>query len=651
MTESNHIVSPPTRVPVTPGALTNMRTPDDVQIAPDGKRFAFVAWQRVPDDQLRTGRIWIGETSGGEPRPLTHGIGIETCPRWSPDGQQLAFISNIKGDSASKPQLYLVPAHGGEPTQICTMPNGVSNLAWAPDGSRIAFTSLEGKEPPTDPLVVTPGRNRRLWTVRPGNDIPEAVTPDRVSIWEYSWSPDSQQIALFYAPGPEENDWFRGQVGVVAAGGGAIQQVAQLPYPASAITWSPDSSRLAFVAAEWSDPGFCAGDLFTLSLASGEIRNLTPNARFSPSWCRWFPDGRSLLFTCWKGVTHQVGILDEADGSITLLEQDFVIGGGWWPHLSTTPDLQSFVTVHSDAQHPSDVWFGSIAGVHTQGTLGVDTSYSAIVWTRLTHLNPIHEETLALAPSERISYASFDGCRIDAILTLPPTHEGDGPPPLIVDVHGGPSSAWSDGFSGFLTQMLVSAGYAVLQPNVRGSWGQGVAFADAVVGDMGGKDFQDMMSGVDYLVQSGRVDGNRVGIVGWSYGGYMAAWAVTQTSRFKAALMGAGISDWHNYHAQSSLRDSDVRFLATNYLEHPEIYRKHSPITYADRVTTPTLILHGENDPAVPIAQAWAFYRALCERNVPVEFVIYPREGHGLRERDHVRDAEERVLHWLKKYV
>lgn len=642
MTEFNHNAPKTPRIPVVPGALVDMRSPDEVQIAPDGQRYTFVVWQRVADDQTRTGRIWVGDTSGGEPHPLTQGIGIETCPRWSPDGQQLAFISNIKGDSSSKPQLYLISAHGGEASLITAMPNGVSNLAWASDGSRIAFTSIEGKAPPTDPLVVTPGRHRRLWTMRPYHDTPEAITPDGFSIWEYAWSPDSRQIALFYAPGPEENDWFRGQIGVVPASGGAILPVAHLPNQASAITWSPDSARLAFVSAEWSDPGYCAGDLFTLSLASGEIHNLTPNAEFSPSWCRWFPDGRKLLFTCWKGVTHQVGILNEADGSVTLLEKDFVVGGGWWPHLSPTPDVRAFVTVHSDAQHPSDLWFGTLPGTEATNT---------IAWKRLTHLNPIHEETLTLAPNERISYPSFDGCRIDALLTLPITNDGDGPPPLIVEVHGGPSGAWGDSFSGFLTHMLASAGYALLQPNVRGSWGRGVAFADAVIGDMGGKDFQDILSGVDYLVQSGRVDGKRVGIVGWSYGGYLAAWAITQTNRFKAALMGAGISDWHNYHAQSGLRDSDLRFLATDPLEHPEIYRKHSPITYAAHVTTPTLILHGENDQAVPVAQAWAFYRALHERGVPVEFVIYPREGHGLRERDHVRDAEERVLRWLKRYL
>jgi dipeptidyl aminopeptidase/acylaminoacyl peptidase len=178
-----------------------------------------------------------------------------------------------------------------------------------------------------------------------------------------------------------------------------------------------------------------------------------------------------------------------------------------------------------------------------------------------------------------------------------------------------------------------------------------MAFADAVLGDMGGKDFQDILNGIEYLVKEGLVDGERVGIGGWSNGGFLTAWAVTHSKRFKAAMMGAGISDWLNMHAQTNIRDADILLLAADPLKNPEVYHRHSPITYADRVTTPTLILHGENDPAVPVAQAYAFYRALQERNVPVELVVYPREGHGLSERAHLRDSLERHLRWLERYL
>ena len=640
------------RVPVTPEAIVDLRYPADANLSPDGQRVAFVVEERIADQPKRTGRIWIVDTAGSEAQPITRSKREESCPRWSPDSKQLAFIS--KGESEKdKPQLHLISAEGGEAKQVCTMPNGVSDLAWSPGGPssspgrgyRIAFISLEGEEPQSDPKVIAPGRHHRLWTVRPDYDVPEPVTPNGVTVWEYTWSPDSKYLTLYYSTGPDDTDWYRGQIGIVAASGGAVHQVSQLTRQASALTWSPDGKRLAYISGEWSDPGRGCGDIFVLSLESGETRNLTPGIDFSPCWCRWFPDNRHLLYTCDKGVTQQIGILDETDGMIMLLEKDFVMQ---WdqPSLSPTPDLCSFATIHSCQRHPPDIWFGELT--HSQENKGDNTQ--GIAWHRLSRLNPIAEETFAIAPSERISYESVDGWRIDALFTPPLTRKNDALPPLYVNVHGGPSGAWCDDWGMFDTQLLASAGYAVLRPDTRGSWGRGVAFADAVLGDMGGKDLQDILRGVDYLVEQGLVDGNRVSIGGWSNGGFLTARAVTQTTRFKAAMMGAGISDWHNMHAQTNIADADTRLLAADPLENPEVYRKHSPITYAGRVTTPTLILHGENDPAVPVAQAYAFYRALRERNIPVELVVYPREGHGLSEYKHLVDYMQRLLRWLERY-
>ncbi len=636
---SNSFLS--SRTPATLESMLDTRMPDDVTISSNGTHVAFVVLERVPDEPKRRGRIWIADTSGGEAHPLTHGKRGETCPRWSPDGTQLAFLTQSEGEK-EKPQLHLMSSEGGEARLLCKMPNGVSDLSWAPDGNRIAFLSLEGEEPKSNnPKVIQSGRHRRLWTIRPDHAIPELVIAANMTVWEYTWSPDSKQLALYYAPGPDETDWYRGQIGVVAAEGGAVRQLTNLVWQARALAWSHDSMHITYVSGRWSDPGRGSGDIFTVSVQSGQTRNLTPGVDFSPTWSYWLPDNRHILYAACKNVTHQIGIIDSKDSTITLLDEDFVMQ---WdqPYLSTTPDGRRFATIHSDSTHPADVWFGEL--------VYEDVQAKSIQWHRLSRLNPLTEETVTLSPTQRIHYTSTDEWRIDGLFTPALPRKDASLSPLYVDVHGGPSGAECDFWDG-TTQFLASAGYAVFKPNMRGSWGHGTAFADAVLGDMGGKDFQDILNGVEYLVKEGLVDGNRVSIGGWSNGGYLTAWAVTQTQRFKAAMMGAGISDWHNMHAQTNIADADILLLAADPLENPDVYRKHSPITYASRVTTPTLILHGEDDPAVPVAQAYAFYRALRERNVPVELVVYPGEGHGLSERAHQRDSLERLLHWLERYV
>lgn len=630
------------RLQIQPGSLVDTRLPVDVQMSPDGQRVAFVVFERILDKSKPRMRVWAVGTESGEAEPLTKTLSEAFAPRWSPDSKQIAFLGKTEGEKV-KPQVYVMPAEGGEARQVCTMPNGAGNLAWSPDGSHLSFLSLEGEETESDPIVIKPGRHMRLWTVRPDYDTPEPVTPDNLTVWEYAWSPDSKHIAMYYSLGPDETDWYRGQIGVVAAGGGAVRQMTHLTRQAATITWTPDSTHITYISGEWSDRGLVGGEIFTIPLAGGEVRNLTPDATVCYSWCRWFPDQQRLLYTCWSGVTHQLGILDATNGNTTLLDGDFPMGEPACPRFSATADMRYLAATHSTPQIVFDVFYGQLADM--------DTSTPSVIWKRLTWLNRLTEEVMAIPTTERISYESVDGWRIDAILTHPLNHSGGTPPPLVVNVHGGPSAAWIDNWDGFLTKLLASAGYAVLCANIRGSQGRGVAFADAVLRDPGGKDFQDIMHGVDYLIEQGLVDGNRVGIVGWSYGGFMTAWAITQTTRFKAAMMGAGVSDYHDFHALSNIPDWDMRVLGTSPLEQPEIYRAHSAITYAGCVTTPTLILHGAEDECVPVNQAYAMYRALCERKVPTELVIYPREGHGPRERAHLVDMEERVLRWFKQYL
>lgn len=635
------------RTPITPEMMASLRFPHDPAISPDGKRVAFTLAEWAPGQQRRRTSVWVaptaptGKTPGSEANVFVASEKNDSFARWSPDGQWLAFLSTRAQEGGfDKAQLYVMPAQGGTARRVCAMPNGVNDLAWSPDSQRIAFTSLEGAEPAPDPIVVTPGRHLRLWTVRLAGGQPEPATQGQLTVWEYAWSPDGARFALYYSDGPDETDWYRGQVGVVASGGGAVRQLTQLTRQASALAWSPDGARIAYISGDWSDHGLVGGDVYSMPAEGGEARNLTPGIGFSPSWVQWTPDGQRLLFCGLEGVAGQIGLFDVANGAITTLQRGMVVGEGGWPRLSATADGQTFATIRNGPDHPAEVYLGALTGAP-----------DGIAWRRLTRLNPLAEETWARVPAQTLTYTGADGWEIQALYTPPLRHEGPGAPPMILIAHGGPSSAHLDDFSGWITQSLTSAGFATLRPNPRGSMGRGVAFADAVLGDMGGKDFEDVTLGVDEAVARGLADPDRLGVSGWSYGGFMTAWAVTQTTRFKAAMMGAGISDYHSFHAQTNIQDWDERFLMATPNEQPEVYRQRSPITFAKNVTTPTLIIHGEKDPCVPVNQAYAFYYALRERGVPVELAVYPREGHGFVERDHAVEWVGRMIRWMTTYL
>ncbi len=653
------------RKPLTFEDTLTIRTPADPQITADGMRIAFTLADWPQEQTKPRQRIWVVDTDGdGEPRPFTNGPKGDSSPAWSPDGRWLAFISEREEADKGHAQLYLQPAEGGEARRVCVMPNGAASPRWSADGTHIAFLSREGAEYTGGPKVNEELRHTRLWCVRPESDTPEPLTPPDVTIWRYAWSPDGTRIAVFYSTGPGETDWYRGEIGIVAARGGAVRPITHLTRQAETPTWSRDGRTLYFILGEWSDRGLVGGDVCALSFADGvdtAPRNLTPGIEMSISWLQELQDGR-LLYAAWDHLANSVGLLDPASGATTTLTADFWIGDGGWPRLSTTPDGSRVVVTHCDAAHLVDMWVGALqlkrGGHGKNGSSSAATSATdTISWRQRTRLNPIAEETLTLAQSQRITYDGADGWRIEGFFTPPLDARYGSPPPLVLFVHGGPTSAFREGalqtvaLAERTVQLLATAGFAVLWVNPRGSIGRGAEFADAVLGDPGGKDYEDLMRGVDYVVSRGWADGDRVGIFGWSYGGLMTAWAVTQTTRFRAAVMGAGVCDFHSFHAQSNIPDWDMRVLAADPLERPDWYRQHSAITFAKRVTTPTLILHGEADPSVPVNQSYAFFRALHERGVPSELVIYPGEGHGIREREHLRDLFARLARWFETYL
>lgn len=635
---------PAQRVPITPEMMVDSRFPHGPVISPDGARVAFTLAEWVPGQQRRRASVWVADEKGAQPFATGQSEKSESAVGWSPDGKWLAFISRRAAEgNFDKDQLYIIPSAGGEARRVCAMPNGVSEAAWSPDSLRLAFTSHDGAEPSSDPIVVTPDRHARLWTVSLSGGQPEPVTPAGLTVWEFAWSPDGAKFALYFSEGASESDWYNGQVGVVEAGGGAVRALVRPQGEAAALAWSPDSARIGYIAAEWSDRGLVSGDIFVISADGGAPRNLTPGIEFGPGWMQWLPDGAHILYAAQDGLSGHVGLLDEASGALTRLADDVQIAVGAWGRLSLAPDGKTFTTTISDARHPFEVYRGALTGD--------SATPSGVEWSRLTRLNPLAEATYARAPSQRLTYTGADGWEIQALYNPPVNYTGAGAPPMILNIHGGPSGVHRDEWSGWITQVLIGAGFAVLRPNPRGSAGRGVKFGNAVVGDMGGKDYEDLMAGVDYAIAQGLADPDRLGVLGWSYGGFMTSWVVTQTQRFKAAMMGAGICDYHSFHAQTNIQEWDRRYIGADPNENPEAYRAKSAITFIKNATTPTLIIHGEKDPCVPVNQAWAFYYGLHERGVPVECAIYPREPHGFTERDHLINYQQRIIDWMKRWL
>ncbi|HEY1351123.1 MAG TPA: hypothetical protein VGF67_16005, partial [Ktedonobacteraceae bacterium] len=301
-------------MPIESETILSIRQVHDVNLAPNGQQVAFTLEAFVADRQKAQAHIWIVETSAeSEARPLTTGSQQHMQPRWAPDSRRIACVSTDPDDK-EKPQLSLIEVQDATARRVCTMPNGVSDPQWAPDGSRIAFLSTDGEEHREDPVVVVPARHRRLWSVRPDFGIPEALTPANMTVWEYAWSPDGKQLALYYSTGPQETDWYSGQIGIVPSCGGAIHQISQLTGQASSLAWLPDGQRIVYITGNWSDRGLVGGDVWIQSARGGQARNLTPGGQTSLSWCRCFPDGKRLLYAAWSGVTHHIGILHEHDG-------------------------------------------------------------------------------------------------------------------------------------------------------------------------------------------------------------------------------------------------------------------------------------------------------------------------------------------------
>jgi dipeptidyl aminopeptidase/acylaminoacyl peptidase len=622
---------------------------EQTAISPDGKKVAWVE-DIITKRGVPTGDtvVYVADIGGKNPpkrisAAVADALHAEGSVAWSPDSKKLAFLSDAA--KAGQLQLYVMDAAGpsGSARKLTQVKGFLATPGWSPSGKTIAVLFTENATRAAGPLVAeTPETGeikdsffeQRLALVDVATAKIDQISPADTYVYEYDWSPDGLHFAVTAALGNGDNNWYIAELFTLDAATGLMKSIYKPPLQIANPAWSPDGQRIAFIGGLMSDEPSVGGDIFTIAATGGEATNVTPEMKASASWLAWTPDAKIIFGEYLEGDSG-LATINPADGTKTELFRDAgqITAGAWGINLSLSRDAKNSAVIRSSFSAPPEVWAGPTAN-----------------WAQITQRNKSIKAAWGEAKSLHWKNGGFE---VQGWLLYPRDFDPNKKYPLVVRVHGGPGAAvlseWpsaSDYYS-----PLAGAGYFVLQPNPRGSFGQGEAFTRANVKDFGNGDFKDIMAGVDEAIKVAPIDPNRLGICGWSYGGYMTMWAVTQTNRFKAAMAGAGLSNWQSYYGENLIDQWMIPFFSKSVYDDPEVYAKSSPINFIKKVKTPTLILVGDSDGEVPAPQSYEFWHALKTLGVETQFVVYEHEGHMFASPKHRRDVVERTLAWFDAHL
>lgn len=641
--------------PLTLEDVIGLRVVSEARISPNGARVAYVLLE--PDSQRPVGwgaSLWVVEVDGGEPRRLRDGA---QAPRWSPDGRRLAFLSRDEEGGPSM-QIWTIDTDDGAVARVSDSATGAAAYEWSPDGASIAYVAIDPASlPQRDPVArvhgeTGPRHQLYLLDLERGtsSQLTRVAGTVHVNFFgggsSFSWSPDGSRIAFAVQPGRSFEDAYRSDVYVVSIEEGRVRPLIERQGMDFRPLFSPDGRWVAFVSSYGAIDRLGSHGLSVVAAEGGEPRDIgkTHGQAFldAPNGHEWTADGRALLYGAPRGATRQLLALSVADGALAMVSE----GQAVHTAFTFSADRSRMAFLGSGPGRPYDVFVSPIESFQPR---------------RLTRLNRDLED-VAMPGMETIRWRNPQGMEIEGVLVKPPDFESGRRYPLVAWMHGGPEGhavlAFDPtvpfplaGFDPSPIQLLAARGYVVLLPNFRGSAGYGREFLRAVIGELGPAPLEDLLSGIDHLIEAGIADPDRLGVMGWASGAYKAAHAITASRRFAAAALGAGPTELRMAYGEGDFPVQWESLMGGAPWEVPERYDRDSPLRQANEVRAATLLMHGADDALVPPIQTQQFHTMLSLSGVTTELVTYPGQGHGLLHPRARADAMRRMLDWFERWL